>query len=156
MVSLEAVSGPERTRHLSFKKGKKTLPQNYRPVSLTCIVCEIMESIIRYAVVKHLTDNNLFSKYQFGFISGRSTVLQLLHLLNLWIEVLDQGESLDAIYCDFMKAFDKVPHNRLVYKVEKYGIKGNIIGWIEAFLNNRTQCVNVNGHKSSSLPPLPF
>ena len=99
-----------------------------------------------------MTDNNLFSPFQFGFISGRSTVLQLLHVLKLWTDILDQGGSLDAIYCDFMKAFDKVPHKRLIYKVEKYGIKGNIIGWIESFLSNRTQCVSVNGHKSSSAP----
>ena len=91
-----------------------------------------MESIIRDEIVKHMKNNNLFSQYQFGFISGRSTVLQLLHVLNLWIEVLDQGGTLDAIYCDFMKAFDKVPHKRLVYKVEKYGIKGNVIKWIES------------------------
>ena len=99
-----------------------------------------------------MKNNNLFSQYQFGFISGRSTVLQLLHVLNIWIEVLDQGGTLDAIYCDFMKAFDKVPHRRLVYKVEKYGIQGNVIGWINSFLNERTQCVNLNNHKSSFAP----
>ena len=155
-TSLQTRSLPNEWKHANisaiFKKGKKTLPQNYRPVSLTCIVCKIMESIIRDAIIKHMTENNLFSPYQFGFISGRSTVLQLLHVLKIWCEVLDQGGSLDAIYCDFMKAFDKVPHKRLVYKVEKYGIKGNIIGWIDSFLSDRTQCVNVNGHISSSAP----
>ena len=99
-----------------------------------------------------MKNNNLFSQYQFGFISGRSTVLQLLHVMNIWIEVLDQGGTLDAIYCDFMKAFDKVPHRRLVYKAEKYGIKGNVIGWIDSFLSERTQCVNINNHKSSFAP----
>ena len=155
-TSLENKTLPDEWKHANisaiFKKGKKTLPQNYRPVSLTCIICKIMESIIRDAVVKHMTENNLFSQYQFGFISGRSTVLQLLHVLNIWIDILDQGGTLDAIYCDFMKAFDKVPHKRLVYKVEKYGIKGNIIGWIDSFLSGRTQCVNINNHKSSNAP----
>ena len=155
-TSLETKTLPDEWKHANissiFKKGKKTLPQNYRPVSLTSVVCKIMESIIRDAVVKHMTDNNLFSQYQFGFISGRSTVLQLLHVLNIWIDVLDQGGSLDAIYCDFMKAFDKVPHKRLVYKVEKYGIKGNVIGWIDSFLSGRTQCVSINNHKSSYAP----
>ena len=105
-----------------FKKGKKTLPQNYRPVSpvsLTCIICKIMENLIRDAIIDHMTVNNLFSPYQFGFISGRSTVLQLLHVMKIWNEILDQGGSIDAIYCDFMKAFDKVPHKRLVYKLSK-------------------------------------
>ena len=62
--------------------------------------------------------NDLFSDKQFGFISGRSTVLQLLHVLNIWTEILDQGDDLEVVYCDFMKAFDKVPHHRLVHKIE--------------------------------------
>ena len=155
-TSLETKTIPDEWSHANisaiFKKGKKTSPQNYRPVSLTCIACKIMESIIRDAMIAHLTDNNLFSPYQFGFISGRSTILQLLHVLKLWTEIIDQGGTLDAIYCDFMKAFDKVPHKRLVYKVGKYGIKGKILSWIEAFLSGRTQCVNVNGNFSSSSP----
>ena len=155
-TSLDTKTLPDEWKHANisaiFKKGKKTLPNNYRPVSLTCVVCKIMESIIRDAIIDHMTRNNLFSKYQFGFISGRSTVLQLLHVLKIWTDILDQGGTLDAIYCDFMKAFDKVTHKRLVYKVEKYGIKGNIIGWIDSFLSGRTQCVNVNGKISSSQP----
>ena len=155
-TSLTTKTLPDEWKHANisaiFKKGKKTLPNNYRPVSLTCVVCKIMESIIRDAIIDHMTKNNLFSKYQFGFISGRSTVLQLLHVIKIWTDILDQGGSLDAIYCDFMKAFDKVPHKRLVYKIEKYGIKGNIIAWINSFLNGRTQCVNVNGKFSSSQP----
>ena len=111
-----------------------------------------MESIIRDGVIEHMKSNNLFSPKQFGFIQERSTVLQLLHVLNIWCEVLDQGGVLDAIYCDFMKAFDKVPHKRLVYKTGKYGIKGNVLGWISSFLNNRTQCVVHNGCASSSHP----
>ena len=70
----------------------------------------------------------------------------------MWTDIIDQGGTLDAIYCDFMKAFDKVPHKRLVYKVSKYGIKGNILGWIKAFLGGRTKCVNINGNFSSSSP----
>ena len=135
-----------------FKKGKKTLPQNYRPVSLTCIICKIMENLIRDAIIDHMTVNNLFSPYQFGFISGRSTVLQLLHVMKIWNEILDQGGSIDAIYCDFMKAFDKVPHKRLVYKLSKYGVKGQVLDWVDSFLSGRTQCVSINGHKSSSHP----
>ena len=119
-TSLQTKTLPDEWKHANisaiFKKGKKTLPNNYRPVSLTCVVCKIMESIIRDAIVDHMTKNNLFSKYQFGFITGRSTVLQLLHVLKIWTDILDQGGSLDAIYCDFMKAFDKVPHKRLIYK----------------------------------------
>ena len=124
-----------------YKKEKKTLPLNYRPVSLTAIVCKILESIVRDHIVKHMRDNNLFSDKQFGFIGGRSTTLQLLHVLDIWHDILDQGGNIDILYCDFMKAFDKVPHKRLVYKISKYGIKGDILGWINSFLSNRTQCV---------------
>ena len=96
--------------------------------------------------------NNLFSEKQFGFISGRSTNLQLLHVLNIWTDILDQGGEIEAIYCDFMKAFDKVPHKRLIHKINKYGIKGNVLGWIKAFLSNRTQCVNIGCATSNTAP----
>ena len=61
---------------------------------------------------------------------------------------MDEGGVMDCIYCDFKKAFDKVPHRRLINKVESYGIKGEILGWITAFLSNRTQQVTVNGESS--------
>ena len=102
-----------------FKKGNKSLSKNYRPVSLTAILCQVLESIIRDSVIKHMRDNELFSDRQFGFIIGRSTVLQMLRVLDIWTEILDQGGSLDIIYCDFMKAFDKVPHRRLLLKKRK-------------------------------------
>ena len=64
----------------------------------------------------HMTKNKLFSKKQFGFISGRSTTLQLLKVMNEWTEILDNGGSIDSVYMDFMKAFDKVPHKKLIKK----------------------------------------
>ena len=68
---------------------------------------------MRDHIIKNMKENNLFSPKQFGFIEGRSTTLQLLHVLDIWTEILDQGGTLDVVYCDFMKAFDKVPHQRL-------------------------------------------
>ena len=131
-----------------YKKGNKSQAGNYRPVSLTSVLCKVVESIIRDKVIEHMKDNNLFTDKQFGFISGRSTMLQLLKVLDIWTEILDQGGDIDIIYCDFMKAFDKVPHNRLIYKIKHYGIDGNILGWIEDFLYNRTQTVIINDSKS--------
>ena len=133
-----------------YKKGNKSDPGNYRPVSLTSIVCKLLESFIRDEIMKHMKTNNLFSDKQFGFITGRSTMLQLLKVMDIWTEILDQGGSLDAIYCDFMKAFDKVPHGRLIYKISKYGIDGNILGWIQNFLSGRTQTVTINDSKSKA------
>ena len=155
-TSLRTKTLPNEWKHARvsaiYKKGNKTLPLNYRPVSLTSILCKILESIVRDHVVKHMTDNNLFSPKQFGFISGRSTTLQLLQVLDIWTRIIDEGGNIDVLYCDFMKAFDKVPHKRLVYKVSKYGVKGNVLGWIESFLSNRTQCVSINDSSSCTMP----
>jgi hypothetical protein len=131
-----------------FKKGNKKVAGNYRPISLTSIVCNLMETLVREEIIEHMKRNKLFSKKQFGFISGRSTVLQLLQVLDKWTEILDKGGCVDTIYCDFMKAFDKVPHLRLIHKVEKYQITGQFSGWISSFLLGRKQRVIVNGEKS--------
>ena len=156
-TSLRTKELPDDWKHANvsavFKnKGEKTSPVNYRPVSLTCILCKVMESIIRDSLIDHMKKNNLFSSQQFGFINGRSTVLQLMHVIDIWTQIIDEGGNIDAVYCDFMKAFDKVPHNRLTYKVHQYGITNFVHGWIKSFLNNRTQCVQLGSAKSSLHP----
>ncbi len=131
-----------------FKKGDRKEPSNYRPVSLTSVVCKVLESIIRDHLVAHMKRNKLFSNKQFGFIQGRATTLQLLNVLDRWTEIIDKKGSIDVIYMDFQKAFDKVPHHRLVKKIESYGIKGDLLVWIKDFLRYRKQQVVVNGQKS--------
>ena len=146
--SLRCRELPSEWKHTNvswiYKKGKKNAPQNWSSVSPTCILCRIMESMIRDNIIDHMTTNKLFSDKQFGFISGRSTTLQLLHVLTIWCEILDEGRAIDIIYCDFMKAFDKVPHRRLLFKVASYGITENVHGRIKSFLIGRTQCVSMN------------
>ena len=124
------------------------MPKNYRPVSRTSILCKTLESIIRDSIIKHMEANNLFSDNKFGFITGRSTVLQPLNVLNIWTEIIDQGGDLEVVYYDFMNAFDKVPHHRLMHEIERYGILGNTLGWIKSFLSYRTHCVVINNTKS--------
>jgi len=131
-----------------FKKGSKNDVTNYRPVSLTSIVCKLMESIIRDLIIKHFKDNNFFSQKQFGFIKGRSTVSQLLKMLDEWTEILEYGGHIDVVYTDFEKAFDKVPHKRLINKLASYGIDSDTIEWIKAFLCYRKQRVKLNGKLS--------
>ena len=131
-----------------FKKGNRKLASNYRPVSLTSIVCKSIEHIIREHVIGHMKSNKLFSSKQYGFISGRSTTLQLLQVMNIWTEALDQGHHIDAIYMDFMKAFDTVPHRRLLSKLGAHGVSNPILGWIKSFLTDRKQQVQVNGSTS--------
>ena len=132
-----------------FKKGDRKKAENYRPISLTSVPGKILEKIIRNTIVDHMTSNNLFSKGQHGFIAGRSCVTQLLEFMEDITEAIDSGKEVDVIYLDFCKAFDKVPHKRLLMKMQKYGIKGNILNWVKAFLSERQQRVIVNGSASS-------
>ena len=135
-----------------FKKGEKKCPNNYRPISLTCIVCKVLESLIRDAIVDHMIRNDLFSPRQYGFIPGRSTSLQLLKMLDAVTNAIDNNNQVDIIYMDFMKAFDRVPHRRLIEKVKSYGIDGCILRWIDSFLSSRSHCVLVSGCASSWAP----
>ena len=131
-----------------FKKGKKSKANNYRPVSLTCILCKIMESIIRDNLVSYLESNNFLSDFQHGFVSKRSCTTNLLATLDQWTEFLDSGAPVDAIYLDFSKAFDSVPHLRLLEKLTSYGIDGCLLKWIKDFLIGRRQRVHINGEYS--------
>ena len=140
-----------KTAHVSpiFKKGASNLPVNYRPVSLTCIVCKVMESLVREVIVSYLAANNLLSNRQFGFISGRSTTLQLLSFIEYCTDIMSSRGVTDTVYLDFAKAFDSVPHRRLLGKLSSYGIQGNLHKWIESFLVGRIQRVKVHGQLSS-------
>jgi len=82
---------------------------------------------------KFFITNNLFSSYQYGFIKGRSTVLQLLHILDEWSKQLKEGRQVDFIYTGFEKAYDKVPRKRLLSKLRSYGVGEDLIKWINGF-----------------------
>ena len=132
-----------------FKKGAKNLASNYRPISLTSIICKLLERIIVDCIIKHLTDNNIYDKRQHGFTKKRSTVTNLLEALNVWSEALSHHLPVDVIYLDLEKAFDKVPHHRLTLQLKRYGIRGDLLSWIERFLSNRKQLVKVGDQQSS-------
>ncbi|MFI5407621.1 MAG: reverse transcriptase domain-containing protein, partial [Nitrososphaerales archaeon] len=80
------------------KKGKKNCVENYRPISLTCISCKIMESLIRDHIMEFFKSNNLFSNFQYGFITGRNTTIQLLKVLDDWTSSIDKGNQVDIVY----------------------------------------------------------
>ena len=128
-----------------FKKGNKSNPGNYRPVSLTSIPCKLLEKIIRNSIFSHLSENSLLTDCQHGFVSKRSCVTNLIKVLDDWTDILDDGEPVDTVYLDFAKAFDCVPHVRLLRKLEAYGIRGQVRDWIGDFLSERKQRVKVNG-----------
>ncbi|KAK3101568.1 hypothetical protein FSP39_004535 [Pinctada imbricata] len=130
------------------KKGDKDLPSNYRPISLTSIVCKTMEKLIRDEIVRHMETNNLFTKHQYGFRKGYSCATQLIGVIDEWTRLLDNRDEIDVIYLDFQKAFDTVPHARLLNKLYAYGIRGKVHAWLKEYLNQRKQRVILNGEKS--------
>ena len=132
-----------------FKKGSKADPGNYRPVSLTCVICKVLEGIIRDSIVTYFTENELYAKCQHGFRKQRSCVTQLLEVIENMTKLLDDGHNVDVIYLDFKKAFDTVPHERLLVKLAAYGISGKLLNWIQGFLNNRVQHVRVGSERSN-------
>lgn len=133
-----------------FKKGDRTCAANYRPISLTSIICRLMESILRDAILDHLRSHKLIRPSQHGFMPKRSCVTNLLEFLEEITKLIDEGHCVDLIYLDFAKAFDKVPHLRLLSKVKAHGISGNIGRWIKDWLHERLQRVVLNGTESSS------
>jgi hypothetical protein len=127
-----------------FKKGQKSDVQNYRPVSLTCLVCKLLESIIKDVIVAHLERYELIRDSQHGFTKGRSCLTNLLEFFEEVTLNLDEGRPFDVIYLDFSKAFDKVPHQRLFRKLLAHGIGGQILEWVKNWLTGRRQKVGVN------------
>jgi len=126
-----------------FKKGTKGDPGNYRPISLTSIVCKVMETIIKEKVVAHLSRNKLIYSSQHGFTKKRSCTTNLLEFFEVVTKTIDQGVPVDVVYLDFAKAFDKVPRMRLVEKMRSNNIQGELISWISNWLSNRRQRVRV-------------
>ena len=107
-----------------------------------------MERIIRDELVDNMNRNNLFCIEPHCFIKGKSCVTQLFEFMEDITEAIDQGHEVDVIYLDYSKAFDKVPHKRLLTKISGYGITGNVLNWIGDILRNRKQRVMVNGASS--------
>ena len=133
------------------KAGNKKLASNYRPISLTSSVCKILETILKSLIMSHLVNNNLINSSQHGFMTKKSCLTNLLHSMEEVTKVLDEGDSVDVLYLDFAKAFDKVQHQRLLLKMQSHNISGQIYEWIKAWLSNRKQRVVLNGKQSSWL-----
>ena len=128
-----------------FKKGPTSNPSNYRPISLTCVCCRVMERIINLELLNYLSQHGLISKYQHGFLCKHSTCSNLLESVHDWCVALNNKYTTDIIYVDFQKAFDSVSHQKLIIKLEGYGVHGDLLEWLKAFLSNRTQAVNISG-----------
>jgi hypothetical protein len=128
-----------------YKKGSKAAAGNYRPISLTCICCKIMESILKTDILAHLHNNGIITKSQHGFTRGRSCATNLLEFMEPVTAAADEGKAVDIVYLDFAKAFDKVPTQRLIAKLSAVGIRGNMLRWISDWLTDRKQRVVIGG-----------
>ena len=134
------------------RKGTKFDVNNYRSISLTCVLCKVMESITRNQTVVHCDSNKLISDAQHGFISNHSTVTNLLEIMNDITLALDNKDNIDLMCIDFSKAFDSVSHNKLLLKLKNYGINGNLLKWINSFLSNRRFSFKINNALSAEYP----
>ena len=104
------------------KKGSKHLRENYRPISLTSIVCKISEKIVRNRITSFWHNLDVINKNQFGFLQGRSTTTQLLSTIHDFAKSRNSSLATDVIFLDLAKAFDGVPHERLLIKLRSLGI----------------------------------
>ena len=130
-----------------FKSGSKTDPLNYRPVSLTCILCKVYEKILRDEILFFVESK--ISPDQHGFVKGKSCLSNLLETMDSVMELIEEGIPVDILFFDFKKAFDRVPHNRLILKLQCLGIDGKVLDVIKDFLIGRTFRVSVQGEFSS-------
>ena len=135
-----------------FKKGDRKIPSNYRPVSLTCVCCKTLEHIVFHSVMEHVDWYKILSVFQHGFRAKHSCETQLINTVQDLAKGLKDKEQLDLLILDFSKAFDVVPHQRLIKKLDYYGIRNSTLNWIEQWLTGRTQCVVVDGESSSKTP----
>ena len=135
-----------------FKKCDKSLASNYRPISLTCILYKVLEHILASNKAKHLDEQGLMYDLQHGFREKRSCETKIIMLIEGLARTASAGKQTDIILLDFSKAFDKVNHSKLLWKLHQYGIRGHVLSWIQAFLGSRSQRVVIDREESESVP----
>ena len=131
------------------KKGSAHECNNYRPISLLPCISKVFEKLVFNNMYAYLINHKLISSHQSGFRPGDSTVRQLVSICHKINQSLDNGDEVLSVFLDFRKAFDKVWHKGLLFKLNKIGIKGNLLKWIEHYLYKRQQCVVIQGHRST-------
>ncbi|KAF2358138.1 Reverse transcriptase domain [Trinorchestia longiramus] len=152
--SLETGIVPDEWKYANvtpiFKKGNKQIPNNYRPISLTSVISKTIERLPKVRITKDLNDQNLINDTQHGFREKRSCLTNFLDFFGEVNRIYDRTKAVDLVYLDFQKVFDKVPHERLMAKVEAHGIRGNYSRWIRNWLTGRTQRVVIHDEISDS------
>ena len=131
-----------------FKKGPRCMPENYRPVSLTCVPVKILEHIIAKHYRDHLERHGIPNSLNHGFRSKFSCETQLLLTLQDLLTFWDRKIQVDIAILDFSKAFDTVPHDHLLGKLQFYGMHGPLLDWTASLLKTQTQSVVADGKHS--------
>ena len=132
-----------------FKNGSRNKSVIYRPVSLTSVICKLLERLIKDHMVDFLVRNKLLNSSQHGFLKARSRLTNMLCFLEEITKWIDEGSPVDIMYLHFQKTFDKVQHQRLLLILKAHGIGDGIIEWIEQWLTDRRQRVVVDGEVSN-------
>ena len=127
-----------------FKKGSRNKSENYKPVSLTSVICKLLERLIKDHMVDFPVKHKLLNSSQHGFLKARSCLTNMLCFLEEITKWIDVGSPVDIIYLDFQKAFDKV-----LLKLKAGGIRDSINDWIEQWLTDRRQRVVADGEVSN-------
>lgn len=135
-----------------YKKGCSSDPANYRPISLTSVCCKLLEHAIVSSLTAHLDQHKILHQHQHGFRKGLSCETQLLEFSHELLQTMHEGQQTDIVVLDFAKAFDKVNHSKLIYKLQSCGVDTCTVRWIRSFLSNRSQSVVLGGAKSDSVP----
>ena len=133
-----------------FKGGMRCEAVNYRPIALTSHLTKVFERVVRKAIITHLATNNFLNPTQHGFVTKRSTLTQLIGYYQQILDLLEKHGTVEAIYLDFEKAFDKCDHGVILHKLKAYGICGKLGIWLHHFITQRQQSVCVMGSKSSN------
>ena len=127
-----------------FQKGSRNKSVNCRQVCLTSVICKVLETIIRDHMMDFLIKHKLINPSQHGFLKAKSCLTHFVMFLEEITKWVDDGSPVDAFYFDFQKAFDKVPHQRLIRKLKSHGMGNSIINWTEQWLTDRRQRVVVD------------
>jgi len=124
---------------------------NYRPVSLTCVCCKLLEHIVCSHIHAHLDKYNILTPMQHGFRKRHSCESQLIITLHDLMSYFDKKITVDVAILDLSKAFDTVPHDKLLHEISHYGVNEDLHSWISNFLTSRHQRVVVNGDHSDNI-----
>ena len=132
------------------KSGHKNDPSNYRPISLLSIVSKLLEKIVYSRLWEDLVHGSSISECQWGFQKHKSTTTALLSTTHEWFQLMDRKLDVMCVFFDYKKAFDSVPHRRLMERLLHIGVQPLILSWLCSYLSNRQQYVRVNGENSRS------